>query len=104
VVKLNTGTTDDCVAALGMHVTKIPISTWKQIFGPVGRDMTNAVAAIGPGTLVHCTHGQDRTGLVLACYREWSQGWPKAAAQKEMLDDGFHPMLRGLWDFWQALR
>jgi protein tyrosine/serine phosphatase len=104
VVKMNGGHGDKCATALGMNVISVPISTWKQLFGGVGQDITNAVRAIKPGTVLHCQHGNDRTGLAIACYRVWVQGWPKAAAQKEMLDDGFHPMLRGLWDFWQALR
>jgi hypothetical protein len=53
------------------------------------------------GTFVHCSHGQDRTGIVVALYRVKVQGWSKADAEKEMLAHGFHKELRGLWEFWE---
>lgn len=34
--------------------------------------------------LVHCTHGADRTGLMMASYRMIIQGWSKQAAIAEM--------------------
>lgn len=34
--------------------------------------------------LVHCTHGADRTGLMMASYRMIIQGWTKEAAIAEM--------------------
>lgn len=34
--------------------------------------------------LVHCTHGADRTGLMMASYRMIVQGWTKEAAIAEM--------------------
>jgi hypothetical protein len=45
----------------------------------------------GP-TLLHCTLGADRTGLVTALYRVIYQGWSKRAALEEMEggDFGFH--------------
>ena len=54
---------------------------------------------VAPGTFVHCAHGQDRTGLVVAVYRV-RHGWTKAQAQAEMLRLGFHPTLLGLWQSW----
>lgn len=44
----------------------------------------------GEVVLVHCAHGVDRTGIVIALYRIDIQGWEKEAAIKEMLDMGFH--------------
>jgi hypothetical protein len=51
--------------------------------------------------LVHCTHGQDRTGLVIGRYRVLSQGWTKEHAYHEMLDNHFHPLLHGLHEEWE---
>ena len=47
--------------------------------------------ADGP-VLVHCQHGADRTGTLMAAYRMVVQGWPREAAIKEMLegDYGYH--------------
>jgi protein tyrosine phosphatase (PTP) superfamily phosphohydrolase (DUF442 family) len=43
--------------------------------------------------LVHCQHGADRTGTVIAVYRIAVQGWSKAEAIREMTQGGFgfHP-------------
>lgn len=49
-----------------------------------------------PGTVfVHCWHGQDRTGLVIALYRI-ATGWSIEAAWQEALDHDFHQYLVGL--------
>jgi tyrosine-protein phosphatase SIW14 len=52
------------------------------------------------GTYIHCSHGQDRTGLIVACYR-LTEGWTKADAEKEMISHGFHKELFGLWEYWK---
>lgn len=44
--------------------------------------------AKGP-VLVHCLHGSDRTGLVVALYRVVCQGWSKQQAIEEMQDGGY---------------
>ena len=48
--------------------------------------MTNL--AHGKTVLVHCKHGQDRTGFVIADYRMKYQGWPFQVAYQECLDYG----------------
>ena len=40
--------------------------------------------------LVHCLHGADRTGVVIAMYRIIYQGWTKAQAIDEMENGGFN--------------
>ena len=59
-----------------------------------------AVSIATPGTFVHCSHGQDRTGLLVGLYR-LKQGWAKTNAYTEMLTNGFHPALHGLHEFWE---
>ena len=39
--------------------------------------------------LVHCQHGSDRTGTMIAVYRLAVQGWSKAEAIREMTEGGF---------------
>jgi len=56
----------------------------------------------GPPMFVHCSHGQDRTGLMIALHRMLVENWSKSDAEKEMLEHGFHKELRGLWGYWQA--
>jgi len=47
----------------------------------------------GP-VLVHCHHGADRTGLIVALYRLIAQGWSRDAAIAELIEGGygFHPI------------
>jgi protein tyrosine/serine phosphatase len=47
-----------------------------------------AASANGP-VLVHCKHGADRTGLVIAMYRILYQGWTKQQAIDELEHGGF---------------
>jgi tyrosine-protein phosphatase SIW14 len=54
------------------------------------------------GVLVHCTHGHDRTGLLIGLNRVIFDAWTKKAAYKEMLEMGFHPELHGLHEFWES--
>ena len=51
--------------------------------------------------LVHCYHGADRTGLVVAMYRVIYQGWSLDATRSEMIDYGygFHPMWQDIAGF-----
>lgn len=48
--------------------------------------------------LVHCQHGSDRTGTMVAIYRIAYQGWSKAQATDEMVNGGFgfHPIWQNL--------
>lgn len=51
--------------------------------------------------LVHCTHGQDRTGLVVGIHRVEHDGWSKDLAFREMLKNHFHWALVGLMIAWE---
>jgi protein tyrosine/serine phosphatase len=57
--------------------------------------------AIGGGVLVHCTHGQDRTGWVVGAYRVLYEGVSKSVAYDEMLKHNFHEVLHGLHEAWE---
>jgi protein tyrosine phosphatase (PTP) superfamily phosphohydrolase (DUF442 family) len=39
--------------------------------------------------LIHCWHGADRTGLMIAAYRMTTQGWNPAQATDELINGGF---------------
>ncbi len=43
--------------------------------------------------LVHCKHGEDRTGLIIGLHRVYAEGWEPEAAYDEMLELGFHRSL-----------
>jgi tyrosine-protein phosphatase SIW14 len=104
VVKLNTdGEASDVAAeASGMEVIYQPIPLAEQlIFRPSYANVITAVDAIQPHTFIHCEHGEDRTGLIVGCYRVLKQGWKKSDAWAEMIQHGFHPELLGLTLFWE---
>jgi protein tyrosine/serine phosphatase len=53
--------------------------------------LTLIVAHQGEGPiLVHCQHGADRTGVVIAMYRIIYQGWSKQQAIDEMKNGGYN--------------
>lgn len=56
---------------------------------------------LGGGVLVHCTHGQDRTGLAIGRHRVIFDKWSKDDAYAEMLAHHFHPSLHGLHESWE---
>ncbi|WP_022962039.1 dual specificity protein phosphatase family protein [Halopseudomonas pelagia] len=41
------------------------------------------------GVLIHCKHGQNRTGVMAAMYRVIYDGWSQEQAMAEMLEGGF---------------
>ena len=40
--------------------------------------------------VIHCQHGADRTGAIMALYRVAVEGWSKEDAIREMNEGGFH--------------
>jgi hypothetical protein len=91
-----------------MWVDSEPITLEEQLFGVNGYTVDSAVQTImnyqSGGVFVHCEHGQDRTGLVIACWRVRACHWSKADSEKEMLAHGFHKSLLGLWNYWQDFK
>jgi len=45
---------------------------------------------------IHCTHGEDRTGLAIGLERVLQEGWQPQAAHDEMIKYGFHTFFEGL--------
>ena len=105
VVKLNTaGEAQDVAAeALGMTVGYFPIDFDEQLFfRPTKPLVQTATQAIAAPCFIHCEHGQDRTGLIIGCWRVWQCKWSKGQAWKEMREHGFHEALLGLTLFWET--
>jgi protein tyrosine/serine phosphatase len=85
-------------AGTGLSNHRLHILTWKvqdvhvvRVLGLL-RDVRNAPF------LIHCKHGADRTGLMLAMYRIVEQGWSKQDAISEMVNGGYgyHRMWRNI--------
>lgn len=51
--------------------------------------------------LIHCYHGADRTGMMVALYRMVYQNWEREEALNEMLNGGYgyHSMWKDIVDF-----
>ncbi len=57
----------------------------------------------GGGVYIHCAHGADRTGAVIARLRQDLQGWSSAHAYTEARKYGFKPWLTEL-KRWMGIR
>jgi protein tyrosine/serine phosphatase len=116
VVKLNFESegSDDGAVALGMTVYNLSIQPQGDLdwFDNVANayvrpDVTklqqaDEITKLHDGVLVHCTHGQDRTGESIGRHRVLVDHWSAEDAYAEMLRLGFHPMLHGLHEAWET--
>lgn len=80
----------------GFNIIHLPINTWA-----IDRqDVVNTLKAIKQiqakkqKVLIHCYHGSDRTGTMVAMYRIFLEQWSVEEAKKEMKQGGygFHPI------------
>jgi hypothetical protein len=98
-VKFNTGDEASDLGALqvGMALQYFPIDTDEQVLppGPSPTFMSNAVAQIKAGSVVHCEHGHDRTWLGLGWWY-LQQGSNSPWVWQQMTNHGFHGQLYGL--------
>ncbi len=51
--------------------------------------------------LIHCKHGEDRTGMMVGLHRVFNEGWKADVAYQEMLDLGFHTILFELKNYYK---
>lgn len=74
-----------------LNLIHIPINTWTISDEDVLESLKALLNAEKP-VVVHCLHGSDRTGCVVAAYRMVIQGWTKEEAINEFLngDYGYH--------------
>lgn len=84
--------------SLGLRYIWFPIHP---VAGPTIGELRQAVAAIADPqhqpVFVHCDHGNDRAGLVIAAYRIEIHGHSAEDAYLEMLEHGFHEWWLGSW-------
>jgi protein tyrosine phosphatase (PTP) superfamily phosphohydrolase (DUF442 family) len=90
---------NDAEAAADRKLTlmTVPMYAYHLSEAKVARALRFIQTAPGP-VLVHCQHGSDRTGTIIALYRILYQGWSKQAAIAEMAEGGFgfHPIFGNL--------
>jgi tyrosine-protein phosphatase SIW14 len=88
---------------LGMKFINLPLNSLAPIDDyETGRAIGNILRVINDPknqpVYVHCEHGKDRTGLVVALYRVYFQNWLKAKAHDEMLKLGHNTFFTGDMD------
>jgi protein tyrosine/serine phosphatase len=82
---------EDLIKGTQIRVNAVPMNAWSINTDDVivALKVIKAAEAKGP-VLVHCRHGADRTGVVIAMYRIVYQGWTKQQALDEMEHGGFN--------------
>lgn len=79
------------VEQLGMKFVSIPLNYWNvptpkiidEFFDLIHKEENRPI-------FIHCLHGADRTGLMIAMYRITHQNWDFRAAYADMKAHGFH--------------
>ena len=86
------------VSPSGVRYEQIPFNTWDVRDEHVIRFLKIVRNPSYQPVLLHCKHGADRTGMMVAIYRIVEQGWSKSAAIAEMTQGGFgyHPIWSNL--------
>ena len=92
-------------ALTGLKLEQIRFKTWHPEDEDVIKFLRIATTPSMQPVLVHCQHGADRTGTMVAIYRIAYEGWTKKQATDEMINGGFgfHPMWQNLLNYIEKL-
>jgi protein tyrosine/serine phosphatase len=88
------------VEALGMQYYSIPLPGLK---APQKEQISAILGLLNDPhnwpVFVHCQHGRDRTGTVVACYRISRENWTNRRALNEAIDNGLSRFETGMRAF-----
>jgi protein tyrosine/serine phosphatase len=95
---------EDELADTRILPVRIPIHTWHLKKEHILRFLAVVMDPDRQPVLVHCQHGADRTGTMVAFYRMLVQGWSRREALAEMQGGGFgfHTVWNNLIAFIEA--
>ena len=93
------------VKPTGVHYEQIRFNTWDVRDEDVAQFLKIVRNPANQPVLLHCKHGSDRTGMMVAIYRIVEQGWSKEDAIAEMTQGGFgyHPIWSNLIRYIQKI-
>ncbi len=85
----------------GLDYVHIKMQAWDAEYDEVKQALQIITDESKQPVFVHCKHGADRTGTVIAAWRLVADGWTKEEAIEEMTQGpfGFHKIWRGLPKF-----
>ena len=93
----------DELAGLGLRYAHIHCKAWH----PEEEDVVRFLSIVtDPGNqpvFVHCQHGADRTGMMVAAYRVAAQGWTAEEAAEELPRFGFHSIWKDILETVRSL-
>ncbi len=87
--------------ALGLTCEQRSMSAWSPCNEDVAWFLNLATDPQRQPVFLHCQHGADRSGYLIAMYRVVVQGWDRERAIEEMTAGGmgFHDIYQGLIDY-----
>jgi protein tyrosine/serine phosphatase len=83
----------DAIKGTGLRVEELSVKVWHIEDVDVVRVLRIIRKRENGPFLIHCSHGADRVGVMIAMFRVVEQGWTKEDAIQEMVNGGygFHP-------------
>ena len=95
IIKLNTGSEPP---ARNITLIHHPLNAWTTPSADKIREILDDMDRAETPVFIHCSHGEDRTGLIVALYKV-RHGTTPEAAYTDMVAHGFHPY-PGVWKAW----
>lgn len=79
-----TGAEGEEARTLGLRYYNVPLPEFSRPKDEDVQQVMNLINAVeNQPVFVHCRHGEDRTGTIIACYRITHDGWSAVEAKKE---------------------
>jgi protein tyrosine phosphatase (PTP) superfamily phosphohydrolase (DUF442 family) len=91
------------MAGLGLRYFHIHFAPWRAEDEDVVTFLKIVSDPKNQPVLVHCQHGADRTGTMVAIFRMYAQGWALNEALQELPRFGFHTIWQNLMLYLQRL-
>jgi len=89
----------DALRGTGLQYVHIRCQAWH----PESEDVAQFIKLVrdekNQPVFVHCQHGSDRTGMMVASYRILELGWSPADAASEVYNFGYHRIFRDIRSF-----